>query len=794
MPKLVVLILLMSFFCTRPTRTFQGPRPELSALARQGNTVLRTGDLAGAERLFQQGLIRAQGKADWVYVSGFLTSLGAVRVREARYRQALDYFHRSQDAARQAGSAFDAGFATFNIGVLYTRLGDWHRGHAAMLEAMRDMDRVDPRRLPSTLYVSLADCESHDRRYAEADRYFRLAIEHLERYKIEPLIASTWERWGLSYLERGDLEAAERCLLEAYRRHRLAQRAEAEQVHYGLARLALAQGNLPEARRRATQYLAAAKAQPLFYPLWEAYRVCAEIEEKDGHLAQAYELSLRGIDWARRTRADRLPAAQLLASAESAMQSLYLGLIRVAQQLHARKPDAALLVAALEAGEEGRAAALTDQSGRLRDEYWQALDALQRVQAQRLAEDNPALERETASLRTRLVGLESLAGLPPSEKHRELIASARRMLGDNDALVVFRTGEPDSFAWLITAKTLELRSLPSSQKLLRQVARFRQDTQGGQALASASGKELFIEIFGEFSHREHTNIRWTLVPDGPLHELPFAALPWPTSSGTESYLVEHRTLQLAPSVATIAAAPGSVPTGPTFAGIADPIYNAADPRLAPMMQRADMLSVFRRQPATFELARLPGSRRELDAAVETLQPTAPIILTGGDVNRESFLSVLARHAATLHIATHVVPEPGDPRHALIALGMNPKSRQQELVGADEISASQHGARLVVMSGCGTGRGESLPGAGLLSLTRAWLHSGAQGVVASHWPVPDHSGMLFTHFYRYARPARSSVRESEVGRWAAALQQAQIAAIRQDLPASVWAAYFFTGRN
>jgi CHAT domain-containing protein len=255
------------------------------------------------------------------------------------------------------------------------------------------------------------------------------------------------------------------------------------------------------------------------------------------------------------------------------------------------------------------------------------------------------------------------------------------------------------------------------------------------------------------------------------------------------YLVEHRTLKLAPSVLNVAVSSANGPDGRLFAAIADPIYNAADSRLSPEPQRADMLGWFSTagRPSS-EMARLPGSMAELEAAVGALRPLKPILLTGGQVNRQAFLSVLDRRVNILHLATHVVTAPGDSRQALIALGLNSRTRDQDLVGADEIIARRNGARLVIMSGCGSGNGEVLPGAGVLSLTRAWILAGTSGVVASHWPVTDHSGALFERFYQHA-----STRSDAAG-WARALQQAQIESIRHGIPASVWAAYFFTGRN
>jgi len=790
MPKFTAVLLFMLYIGQRPYFSSRQLRPELSDLAHRGNALMRAGDLIGAEAIFRDGLSQSRQQANLVYVSGFFTSLGVVRITQSRYRQALEFFLQSQDAARQADAPLEAGSAAYNIGVIYSRLGDWPKGHAAIVEATRSMA---PDKLPVSLQLNLANYASRLHHYASADQSFRAAIDNAERRpETASLVAASWEHWGLSYLDRAQLDLAENCFLESYRQHRLAKRPEAEQLHYGFARLALARGDIAEARRRAAQYLQAARSKPLFYPLWEAYRVAAEIEERAGNLAVAHSFLLQGVDWARQARADRLPAAQLMATAESALRSLYLGLIRVSQALNVQKSQPSLILGALEAAEEGRSAALVENSTLLTDHYWQTLDQLQRTQARRLGHDTFELERESGALQTRLANFESEAGLrsPSSATQQQFIARARQALAPNEAILVFRTGERQSYVWQVTRDRLSLRVLPDEKILTQLVTRFRADILAGQALASEAGKKLFFEIIGEFSLRKSTYIRWTLVPDGPLHELPFAALPWPSDRGMESYLVEHRTLMLAPSIATLAIDPRPIPTGSTFAGIADPIYNVADPRYTPQPERADMLAWFRSTPpATFEMARLPGSLAEVDAAVRALQPLHPIVLTGSQVNRQAFLSLLERRTQTLHLATHVVSVPNDPRHALIALGINPRTHDQELVSADDLAARRHSARLVVMSGCGSGRGEVLPGVGLMSLTRAWLLSGATAVVASHWPVTDNSGALFARFY--GQPA---TRQPDAAHWALALQSAQVESIHQHVPASVWAAYFLTGRN
>jgi CHAT domain-containing protein len=90
---------------------------------------------------------------------------------------------------------------------------------------------------------------------------------------------------------------------------------------------------------------------------------------------------------------------------------------------------------------------------------------------------------------------------------------------------------------------------------------------------------------------------------------------------------------------------------------------------------------------------------------------------------------------------------------------------------------------------------TLPGAGLMGMTRAWLAAGARAVIVTRWAMTDQDdGELFRNFYEHL----SALRRSQHRRsFAQLLQEAQLTELRaggrRANPAH-WAAYFCVERN
>jgi CHAT domain-containing protein len=112
----------------------------------------------------------------------------------------------------------------------------------------------------------------------------------------------------------------------------------------------------------------------------------------------------------------------------------------------------------------------------------------------------------------------------------------------------------------------------------------------------------------------------------------------------------------------------------------------------------------------------------------------------------------------VHFAVHGVFRSDEPLLSYIQLAAGGTSDGQ-LTAAEMFGLPLDRARIVVLSGCETGRSEVTPANELLGIQRALLFAGAQSLIVSSWKIDTNATMLWMKtFYREARtkpPAEAS---------------------------------------
>jgi CHAT domain-containing protein len=250
--------------------------------------------------------------------------------------------------------------------------------------------------------------------------------------------------------------------------------------------------------------------------------------------------------------------------------------------------------------------------------------------------------------------------------------------------------------------------------------------------------------------------RIVLVPDGPLHLLPFAAL----IRKDGRYLVGWKPLSTVLS-GTVFAEPkkqrrggpvsATEPSSRQWVAFGDPWF---PPQLA--QSRPENIEEFRLRSfstrARLRWKRLPESRREVEEIAELF----PADRRQTYVDRaalEERVKEIGKDARILHFATHAFVDDRSPFDSGLVLSIPEElaeGRDNGLLQVWEIFESVRlDADLVVLSACETGLGEIRGGEGMIGLTRAFQYAGARSVLASLWRVEDEAtAELMQRFYHH----------------------------------------------
>jgi CHAT domain-containing protein len=329
-------------------------------------------------------------------------------------------------------------------------------------------------------------------------------------------------------------------------------------------------------------------------------------------------------------------------------------------------------------------------------------------------------------------------------------------------------------------------------------------------------------LFGRIAdslRREGKGKRLLIVGSGALDYLPFAALPVPSNDkGYRPLIAEHEIVNL-PSATVLSVirreTTGRALAPKTLAVLADPVFDANDPRLAMSARRKagnQEIAVNTRSitesPSSMpggpdpsplmravrsmdrgDLTRLPFSREEADAIAELVPARSLLKATDFQASRAKALSGELGNYRILHFATHGLLNSKHPELSGLVLSLVDASgkAQDGFLRMHEIYNLRLPAEVVVLSACQTGLGKEIKGEGLVGLARGFMYAGAQRVVASLWQVDDlATAQLMKHFYRGM--LKDGMRP------AAALRAAQLEMMKRKQWSSpfFWAAFVMQG--
>jgi len=386
-------------------------------------------------------------------------------------------------------------------------------------------------------------------------------------------------------------------------------------------------------------------------------------------------------------------------------------------------------------------------------------------------------ERERLLQRTRDVSprLASLRRPEPLD-----VTGASSALDPGTLLVSYSVGEDDSTLFALsrgeglTASPLGVRRV----ELEREVAAFRRAITVGHAAADwqphlvAAARRLYDLLLGPADSRVQGCRRVLILPDGPLHTLPFAALVRAdrdeVGGADEAFLVESRPLYTAMSATVLAELTRSRPMALSIreGGVVvfgDPVY----PSPEPSSESGGDSGPRGVADLALRLDPLPSTRAEAEAIHAVFAQQAQLFI--GEAATEEQAKAVGPGARILHFACHGLLDPHLPLSSALVLSLpaDPgKGGDNGLLQAWEVMERMRlDADLVTLSACNTALGEELGGEGLIGLTRAFQYAGARSVLASLWSVADEStAVLMGRFYGYlahGEPSAEALRRAQV---------------------------------
>lgn len=478
------------------------------------------------------------------------------------------------------------------------------------------------------------------------------------------------------------------------------------------SRLALRRGDRAAALAAAERAILAESARPLPVRLPQLYLLLGEIEPavRQQHVANAYA-ALENLR-------PRLPRLDPLT--EESVFALYM------RDVFEAAADVQL--AAADRGEEGVRIARAQQI----------------VEAFREAELQSAVGSECLAIRS---------AMNASELAANEVVLYPLLFPDRVELIYAVGGRPGEGSRFH-------RLAPSRESNRREIARLADALSGGLVRGDdnawkPAARRLYDLLIAPVRKMVGEDATLTVIPDGPLRAVPFAALIAPDGR----YIVEEMAVSVAPALAY--SQPG--------AGSADGQRSI----VAASLEREVSL------PAGIFPA-LTGTSAEARLAAANGSPGAFV----PDFTRAQLVAALSkRKINVLHLATHASFNGRSDRAFVVANGeLIRLSELRDIIARDRVRGDT--LDLLVLSACETAVGDD---EGSMGLAGAAVQAGALSALASLWQVDDTgTARLMETFYRNYRLGRTraqSLRDA---------QRAMIAAGGDAADPYVWAAFTLIG--
>ena len=791
-------------------RLAPGSRFEADCLTNLARFADKHGDSRAAVELQLRALAIHQGlDPKSRTVARAFSGLCAFQMNRGDLAAAEDSCRRSLELSRSLGPGERAAVvqALHNMGVVARLQGDFDRAVQLFLQALEICDQIDPGgRMAGYNNFELGVTEVSRRdleRLEKAEEYLRLSEQILNPSETadSPHAALTaLIRADIAY-QRKDLASAEKLLRQALAYYeRTAPNGPAGRTVLECLGLVLTErGQVIEAEERLRRALV------LFQQIAPGSQEAAQASHdlgmllwRTGRLVEA-EVALRKAIADLESQLGKLGGFEESSSSFSAHYAdFYKDYLALSMELH-RDRDAFLILERLRAGSFLRTLAQREMT--LPAEIPTDLDRERRL-------TNEAYDRTQGEIRQLNPGDDAkkieqdLARLSElRQKQSEIAEQIRRAspryaalrypqaldlaatgaaLDPGTALLSYSIGKEKSFLFVVSSDpkrgpALFVISIPVGDKLLREsVGALRRQIGRNEPSPDlvARSRALYDTLVKPAEALVAGHERLLVLPDGPLHTLPWAALVRGVKAGRPEYLVEWKPIHTAVSATVYAELRksrrgGSNGPAVELAAFGDPQYPASAARKAAVLRGGDTEEIEDEvygDPEVDAVLRggyrfepLPRTRQEVETIASLYAPKSEAFL--GEQATEERARSIGKGVSLIHYACHAYVNERSPLDSALVFTIPAKpspGQDNGLLQAWEIFEKVRiDADLVTLSACDSGLGKEMGGEGLIGLTRAFQYAGARSVLASLWKVEDESTAdLMKRFYGYLKAGKT----------------------------------------
>jgi CHAT domain-containing protein/tetratricopeptide (TPR) repeat protein len=794
------------------------------------------GEKQKALEYYDRALPLLQAVGDRRMEATTLNNIGAVYNSLGEKQKALAYYKRALPLLQAVGDRGGEARTLNNIGAVYDDLGEKQKALEFYERALPLRQAVGDRGGEARTLNNIGRVYSSLGEKQKALEFYERALLLFQAVENRGGEAMTLNNIGAVYDDLGELQKA----LEFYERalplyQAVGDRGGEARTLNNIGGVYYSSGELQKALEFYERALPLSQAVGDRGGEASTLSNLAFLQRSQGNLKQALTLMNRAIPIVEDLRT-KIGSQELRASYFATVQDYYQFCIDLLMQLHQQNPSQGYDALALQTSERARARSLVEQLTEAGLDLKADLDPALAAEEQRLTQalntadqkrinlinqeggyDNAELEATKAEIGDILNQLQSLEARIRSTNPAyadlnypgplTLDGIQTQILDDNTLLLQYALGEERSYLFLVSKTDLKTYELPPKAEIEAAVEEYRELLLSPDFKDLSQGQQLSQMLLGQIAG-ELNGQRLVIVGDGKLQLLPFAALPWGSGASLAPLLKNHEIITL-PSATSLAVQREQwrkrEQAPQTLAVIADPVFQANDPRLGEnavttisgdLSQQVPGLAVRASTGQEDEWLKRCGN---FDRLAHTATEAEQILALVPDAQEFSALGFDANYATAtnpnlsqyriIHLATHgcIQDNPLLSRLALSSFTAGGQKSETSSLKLQDIYNLELNADLVVLSACQTGTGKEVQGEGVVGLTRGFMYAGARRVAVSLWSVNDRAtSILMSDYYR-------QMLEQGIDP-AAALQQAQLAMWQSENYSApyYWAAFTMQG--